>query len=90
MCLSSSTGKVQSLYRSVRTQRTLENSPVSSKQNKHELRPEQYQLFHKWYYLAIRELQYYALKDDFRLLATSLFPRIKTKEAREAIGVLEK
>ncbi|NLD99249.1 MAG: TIGR02147 family protein [Fibrobacter sp.] len=66
-------------------------SCIIKKQNKHELRPEQYQLFSKWYYLAIRELlSIMPFKDDFRLLATSLFPRIKTKEAREAIGVLEK
>lgn len=66
-------------------------SCIIKKQNKHQLRPEQYQLFSKWYYLAIRELlSIIPFKDDFQLLANSLCPKIKTREAREGIVVLEK
>jgi len=66
-------------------------SCIIKRQNKHELRPEQYLLFSKWYYLAIRELlSVIHFKDDFQLLASTLNPRIKIKEAREAIAVLEK
>jgi uncharacterized protein (TIGR02147 family) len=61
------------------------------KQNKYELQPEQYQLFSKWYYLAVRELlRAFRFKDDFRALASALHPKIKTREAREAIEVLGK
>lgn len=61
------------------------------KLNKKELQPAQYQLFSKWYYLAIRELlRAFRFKDDVRALASALHPKIKTREAREAIDVLEK
>lgn len=61
------------------------------RQAKHELQPEQYQLFSKWYYLAIRELlRAFRFKDDYRALAGALQPKIKMSEAREAIEVLEK
>ena len=61
------------------------------KQNKLQLQPQQYQLFSKWYYLAVRELlRAFRFKDDFRSLASVLHPKIKTREAREAIEVLEK
>ena len=61
------------------------------KETKHELQPAQYRLFSKWYYLAIRELLRVShFKDDFHALAVSLHPKIKTREAREAIEVLEK
>lgn len=66
-------------------------SHYAKKQRKHELRPEQYLLFSKWYYLTIREfISITPFKDDFKLLATSLEPKIRTREAREAITVLEK
>jgi uncharacterized protein (TIGR02147 family) len=55
------------------------------------LRPQQYQLFGKWFYLAIREfIRVFKFKDDFRELAGMLRPKIKSKEAREAIDILQK
>lgn len=51
----------------------------------------QYELFTKWYYLAVRELiSFTRFKDDFRELADALIPRISVAEAKEAIKVLEK
>ncbi len=56
-----------------------------------QLEPEQYQLFTQWYYLAIRELlRVIQFKDDYRALAQSLLPKIKIKEAEEAITILKK
>jgi uncharacterized protein (TIGR02147 family) len=56
-----------------------------------ELEPGQYQLFSQWYYLAIRELlRVMQFKDDYRALAQSLHPKIKVKEAQEAITALKK
>lgn len=61
------------------------------KQQKHALQPGQYQLFSKWYYLAIRELlRVFSFTDDIHALACMLHPKIKNSEAREAISVLEK
>jgi uncharacterized protein (TIGR02147 family) len=55
------------------------------------LKPQQHQLFGKWFYLAIKELtRVYKFKDDFRALASMIRPRIKSKEAREAIEILQK
>jgi uncharacterized protein (TIGR02147 family) len=69
-----------------------EKLSVAVKKNKnHQLQPEQYQLFSKWYNLAIRELiRVFRFKDDYHSLAVNLHPKIKTNEAREAIEVLEK
>jgi uncharacterized protein (TIGR02147 family) len=55
------------------------------------LKPHQHRLFTKWFYLAVRELLRVApFKDDFRRLAVTLRPKIKSGEAREAISTLEK
>jgi uncharacterized protein (TIGR02147 family) len=55
------------------------------------LRPEQHQLFTKWFYLAIRELiRVHPFKDDFKRLSVTLRPKIKSRDAREAIAILEK
>jgi uncharacterized protein (TIGR02147 family) len=55
------------------------------------LKPQQYQLFGNWFYLAIREMtRIFKFKDDFHALATMLRPKIKAKEAREAIDILQK
>ena len=51
----------------------------------------QYELFTKWYYLAVHEmLSFIRFKDDFKQLADSLVPRISVAEAKEAVKVLEK
>ncbi len=61
------------------------------KQSKHQVLPDQYQLFSKWYFLAIRELlRVFRFKDDVRALAAALQPKISIREAREAVEVLEK
>jgi uncharacterized protein (TIGR02147 family) len=55
------------------------------------LKPHQHRLFTKWFYLAVRELLRVApFKGDFRRLAVTLRPKIKSREAREAISTLEK
>lgn len=54
--------------------------------NKH-----QYELFDKWYYLAVREiLAFYPFSGDFEALAKLTVPVILPKEAKKAISVLEK
>jgi uncharacterized protein (TIGR02147 family) len=56
-----------------------------------ELLPRQEQLFAQWYYLAVRELlRVMQFKDDYQGLAQLLRPKIKTKEARDAISILKK
>jgi uncharacterized protein (TIGR02147 family) len=66
-----------------------ELSSAAGRQRGHQLKPQQYTLFSKWYYLALRELlRSFAFKDDLRALAAALHPKITTREAREAIGVL--
>jgi uncharacterized protein (TIGR02147 family) len=51
----------------------------------------QYELFTKWYYLALRELiSFTRFKDDFKELADALVPRISVAEAKEAVKVLER
>ncbi len=55
------------------------------------LKPEQYRLFTNWFYLAIRELiRILPFKDDYQRLSVSLRPKIKSKEARKAIEILQK
>jgi uncharacterized protein (TIGR02147 family) len=55
------------------------------------VKPEQYRLFSKWFYLAIRELtRILPFKDDFQRLSVMLRPKIKSKDAREAIEILQK
>lgn len=50
----------------------------------------QYELFTKWYYLAIRELlAIHKFKGDYKELAESLVPAISVAEAKQAIKVLE-
>ena len=55
------------------------------------LKPEQYQLFTQWYYIAIRELlRIMPFSDDFQRLSVLLRPKIRSKEARKAIETLQK
>jgi uncharacterized protein (TIGR02147 family) len=55
------------------------------------IRPEQFKLFAKWYYLAIHELiRIFPVKEDFQKLSVMLRPKIKSMEARDAIDVLQK
>ncbi|MDB5103332.1 MAG: hypothetical protein JWP91_1021 [Fibrobacteres bacterium] len=55
------------------------------------LEASQYELFTKWYYLAVRELiSFTRFKDDFKELGDALVPRISVAEAKEAVKVLEK
>jgi|WetSurMetagenome_2_1015567.scaffolds.fasta_scaffold66669_2 uncharacterized protein (TIGR02147 family) len=55
------------------------------------LKPQQYQLFTQWFYLAVRELvRILPFKDDFQRLSVMLRPKIKSKDAREAIEILQK
>lgn len=54
------------------------------------LEARQYELFSKWYYLAVRELiSFTCFKDDYKELADALVPRISVAEAKEAVKVLE-
>jgi uncharacterized protein (TIGR02147 family) len=63
----------------------------AKKEKARHLQPEQYQLFTRWFYVAIRELlRIKNFTDDFHSLAVSLQPKIKNREAREAIQMLEK
>jgi len=53
--------------------------------------PEQYELFSTWYYVVIREiLNYYPFYGDYRELASMIIPRIREREARKAVEVLER
>jgi uncharacterized protein (TIGR02147 family) len=55
------------------------------------LNPRQYQIFGKWFYLAIRELvRILPFKDDFQRLSVMLRPKIKSRDAREAVEILQK
>jgi uncharacterized protein (TIGR02147 family) len=54
------------------------------------LEPAQYELFSRWYYVAIRELlDYYPFTGDYAELAAKLNPPVKPAEARKAIETLE-
>jgi uncharacterized protein (TIGR02147 family) len=51
---------------------------------------DQYEFYDKWYYTAVRELlSFYSFKGDYKDLAEQLFPKIKPKEARKAVELLE-
>jgi uncharacterized protein (TIGR02147 family) len=51
----------------------------------------QYELFTKWYYLAVHELlSFIRFKDDYKELADTLVPRISVAEAKDAVKVLER
>lgn len=55
------------------------------------LRQDQYEYFSKWYYPVIRSLiNRGRFKDDFQLLAKSVHPRIRPKDAKKAVQTLEK
>lgn len=55
------------------------------------VKPQQIQLFTKWYYLAIRELlRLVPFRDDFQRLSVTLRPKIKSRQAREAVEILQK
>lgn len=61
------------------------------KESARHVQPEHYRVFARWFYIAIRELlRIINFKDDYHALAASLQPKIKSKEAREAIETLEK
>lgn len=51
----------------------------------------QFELFTKWYYLAVRELLSFTLfREEYKEIGEALVPRISAAEARDAIRVLEK
>jgi uncharacterized protein (TIGR02147 family) len=55
------------------------------------LDPVQFELFDKWYYVAVREiLDVYLFSDDYKDLAKKVYPPIKPSEAKEAVETLEK
>jgi uncharacterized protein (TIGR02147 family) len=55
------------------------------------LRRHQYELFDKWYYLAVREiLAFYPFSGDYAKLASLTDPQIRPKEAKKAIAALER
>jgi uncharacterized protein (TIGR02147 family) len=55
------------------------------------LEPFQFELFDKWYYVAVREvLDFHPFSMDYKELAGMLYPPIKPQEAEMAIKVLEK
>jgi len=55
------------------------------------VKPQQFQLFTKWYYCAIRELlRVLPFRDDFQRLSVALRPKIKSRQAREAVELLQK
>ncbi|NLD95203.1 MAG: TIGR02147 family protein [Fibrobacter sp.] len=57
--------------------------------NEHHLTKKQYIYFEKWYYSVIRELVcIHDFKDNFELLAHSVYPSITTAEARKAVALL--
>jgi uncharacterized protein (TIGR02147 family) len=57
--------------------------------SEHKLRGDQYDYFNKWYTSVIRELVcLYNFRDDYRLLANLVKPKIKLTEAREALQLL--
>jgi uncharacterized protein (TIGR02147 family) len=61
------------------------------KKKSSKIKPEQFKLFAKWYYLAIHELiRILPFKDDFQKLSVMLRPKIKSKEARDALEILQK
>ena len=54
------------------------------------LDPVQFELFGKWYYVAIREiLDVFLFRDDYKSLAKKVYPAIKPSEAKEAVAKLE-
>jgi uncharacterized protein (TIGR02147 family) len=56
-----------------------------------ETRKDQYEFYSQWYYSAIRSfIEMHPFKDDYTLLARSIYPKIKPKEAKRAILMLEK
>ena len=55
------------------------------------LDPGQFELFGKWYYVAVREvLDVFLFRGDYKELAKKVYPPIKRSEAKEAIETLEK
>lgn len=56
-----------------------------------ETRKDQYEFYSIWYISVIRSLiDMHRFKDDYKWLAKSVYPRIKPKEAKKAVMVLEK
>lgn len=59
--------------------------------NPQKIEAKQYDLYQKWYHIAILALlHYFNFNDNFKELATSLDPEITEKEAIESISLLEK
>jgi len=53
------------------------------------IRPDQYEYFDKWYYVAIREvLAYHPFKDNYAELGKKLKPSVSATEAKRAIDLL--
>lgn len=66
--------------------RSLENT-----KNEKTLNADQYDYFSTWYNVVVRELvTLFDFKDDFKLLATSVYPPIKTGEAKASVKLLLK
>jgi len=65
---------------------------ISSRSSKiKHVKPESFEVFSKWYYLAIRELlNFYPFKGNYETLGEMLVPAISPKEAKQAVGILEK
>lgn len=57
----------------------------------HIISPDQYELYDKWYYAAVRDiLCFYPFRGDYRELAQLVEPAISTREARNAIELLRR
>lgn len=55
------------------------------------LDPKLFELFDRWYYVAVREiLDVYLFSDDYKDLAKRVHPPLKPSEAKDAIETLEK
>ncbi|MBD3239353.1 MAG: TIGR02147 family protein [Chitinivibrionales bacterium] len=55
----------------------------------HIISPDQYELYDKWYYAAIRDiLCFYPFRGDYRELAQLVEPAISAREARNAVALL--
>jgi uncharacterized protein (TIGR02147 family) len=54
-------------------------------------RKDQYEFYSQWYYSAIRSfIDMHKFRDNYILLAKNMYPRIKPREAKKAVLMLEK
>lgn len=52
---------------------------------------DQFEYFQKWYYAVIREiLTWYNFKDDYKSLASVVYPSISLKQVKDAIAILKR